>query len=264
MFIDAHAHLDGYDDLGPGALDAALEEIARHRIFTIANSMDLPSYERNLEIAGRSPWVLAAFGIHPWNAHLYAGRPEDLVEPMARSPLFGEIGLDHFFVKDKSRYPAQREVFELILGAAREQGKMVIVHAKGAEREVLEVLDRQALPRVIIHWYSGPLRVFREMVDRDFYFTVGGEFMRSEKMRTIARDVPADRLLTETDNPGGPKSYLGRTGTPVFIREIVRGLAEVRGTSEESLAATVRSNLESLFRDDTRLAGWLDRVRALT
>lgn len=261
MYIDAHAHLDGFDELGPAALDTALEEIARHRIFTISNSMDVPSYERNLEIAARSPWVLPVFGIHPWNAHRYAGRSKDLVEHLTRSPIFGEIGLDRFFVKDKSRYPAQREIFEFILGAAREQGKIVIVHTKGAEREVLEVLDRYALPRVVIHWYSGPLGVFREMVGRGFYFTVGGEFMRLEKIRTIAREVPADRLLTETDNPGGPKSYLGRTGTPAVIKDIVRGLAEIREMSEEALAATLRSNLVTLFRDDGRLAGFLDRIR---
>ena len=99
--------------------------------------MDLPSYEKNLAIAARSPWVLPAFGIHPWNAHKYLGRQEELAEPLARSPVYGEIGLDHFFVRKRSRYPAQREVFESFLAAAREQGKIVIVHAKGAEREVL-------------------------------------------------------------------------------------------------------------------------------
>ncbi|MGZ7065120.1 MAG: TatD family hydrolase, partial [Candidatus Aminicenantales bacterium] len=157
MLIDAHAHLDRYEDLGPGALDAALEEISRLRIFTIANSMDLPSYEKNLTIAARSSWVLPAFGIHPWNAHKYLGRQLEMAEPMARSPVYGEIGLDHFFVKERSRYPAQKVVFELFLASARDQGKIVIVHTKGAEREVLDILDVYALPRVVIHWYSGPL-----------------------------------------------------------------------------------------------------------
>ena len=261
MLVDAHAHLDGYDELGPAALDEALQEIARHRIVTIANSMDAPSYERNLAIAARSPWVLPAFGIHPWNAHLYAGRLGELPGPMAGSPVFGEIGLDRFFVKDKSRFAAQQDVFEFFLGAAREQAKIVIVHVKGAERQALETLDRYALPRVIIHWYSGPLGVFREMAARGFYFTVGSEVMRKEKIRRIAREIAADRLLTETDNPGGPESVFGRPGTPAILLEIVSSLARVRGTTDEDLARTVRTNLEALFGDDTRLAGFLGKLQ---
>jgi len=260
MLIDAHAHLDGYDDLGPGALDAALGEIDRLRIFTISNSMDVPSYERNLTIAARSPWVLPAFGIHPWNAHRYIDQRDALAEPMARSPIYGEIGLDHFFVKERSRYPAQREIFELFLGAARDQGKIVIVHTKGAEREVLETLDRYVLPRVVIHWYSGPADVLRDMVGRGFYFTVGGEVGHSEKIRKIAREIPQDRLLTETDNPGGPESYLGRTGTPALLCDIVQSLAEVRKTTAGELRRTVRSNLTDLFRGDDRLAGFLNKI----
>jgi TatD DNase family protein len=179
---------------------------------------------------------------------------------MARSPIFGEIGLDHYFVKDESRYSAQRDIFEHFLAAARDQGKIVIVHAKGAEREVLEVLDRHAPLRVVIHWYSGPLGVFREMVERGFFFTVGGEVMCRPKIRTIAREVPADRLLTETDNPGGPESYLGRPGTPAFLIDIVRSLAEVRKMPAEELILSVRSNLVNLFQGDDRLAGFLGQA----
>ena len=260
MLVDAHAHLDGYDEIGPAALDAALEETARHRIFTIANSMDVPSYDRSVAIAARSPWVLPAFGIHPWNAHRYAGRTAELVGLMERSPLFGEIGLDRFFVRDRSRYDAQQEVFESFLGAAKAQAKIVIVHVKGAEREALETLDRFAPLRVVIHWYSGPIDVFREMAGRGFFFTVGCEVMRLEKIRKIAREVPAARLLTETDNPGGPKSVFGRPGTPSLVPLIVQALAQVRGTTSEETAATVRANLDGLFRDDARLSGVLASV----
>jgi TatD DNase family protein len=260
MLVDAHAHLDGFDEVGPGALDAALGEIERHRIFTIANSMDVPSFVRNEAIAARSPWVVAAFGVHPWNAHRYAGRTPELANLMERSPLFGEIGLDRFFVRDRSRDRAQQEVFEAFLGAAREQGKAVIVHVKGAEKEALATLDRFAPLRVVVHWYSGPVAVFREMAGRGFYFTVGCEVMRLEKIRRIAREVPADRLLTETDNPGGPKSVFGRPGTPALVPGVVRALAEVRGATAGDIAAAVRANLERLFAGNTRLTAALERA----
>lgn len=260
MLIDAHAHLDGYVELGPAALDKALAEIALHRIFTVSNSMDVPSYGRNVEIAARCPWVLPVFGIHPWNAHRYADRPEDLEAFLDQSPIFGEIGLDHYFVKTKSRFAAQKKIFELFLRAARDQDKIVIVHTKGAEGEALEILDRHAPVRVVVHWYSGPPGVFRKMVQRGFYFTVGGEVMRSEKIRAIAREIPGNRLLTETDNPGGPKSYLHRSGSPAILLDIIRSLAVVRETTPDDLVSAVQSNIRNLFRDDARLAGFLARI----
>jgi Tat protein secretion system quality control protein TatD with DNase activity len=98
------------------------------------------------------------------------------------------------------------------------------------------------------------------MVERGFFFTVGGEVMCRPKIRTIAREVPADRLLTETDNPGGPESYLGRPGTPAFLIDIVRSLAEVRKMPAEELILSVRSNLVNLFQGDDRLAGFLGQA----
>jgi TatD DNase family protein len=92
MLIDAHAHLDQYEDK---ALDAALDEMEAHRILTIANSMDVPSYQRHVEIAERCKWVLPTFGIHPWRAFRYAIRRIDVRPYIKESPMLGEIGLDY-------------------------------------------------------------------------------------------------------------------------------------------------------------------------
>ena len=206
MLIDAHSHVDRYDLVGDRALESALAEISQHQILTISNSMDLASYERNLELSKTCEWVLPTFGVHPWNAPQYAACLDDLEEAIASSPMIGEIGLDYHFVTDPSAYPAQRNVFEFLLSAAREQDKVVNVHTKGAEKDVLELLDRYGLPRVIVHWYSGPLDSFRELAARGVYFTVGIEVLYSAHIRTIAQEIPRGRLLTETDNPGGPKT----------------------------------------------------------
>jgi TatD DNase family protein len=95
MLIDAHAHVDRYDLVGERALESALGEITQHRIFTISNSMDYPSYRRNVEISEMCDLVLPTFGVHPWNAREYADRLEDLSAAIERSPMIGEIGLDH-------------------------------------------------------------------------------------------------------------------------------------------------------------------------
>jgi TatD DNase family protein len=246
MYVDAHAHLDRYgDDLGE-----VLAEIERDRIFTVSVSMDPPSYRRNVEIAAACELVLPTFGVHPWNAPAYAGRLGELREPTAQSPMLGEIGLDHRFVDDASVYPAQREVFEFFLQAAAEQRKMVNLHTSGAEEEVVALLKRYDVRRVIVHWYSGPLDVFDELVTWGAYFTVGVEVLHSEHIRDIARRLPPERLLTETDNPGGPKWLTGTPGMPSLIKDVVAELARLRGVVVDDVARAVEANVAGLLDND--------------
>jgi TatD DNase family protein len=254
MLIDAHAHIDRYDLVNRETLDSAVQEISQDRIFTVSNSMDLPSYERNLAIAERCRFVLPIFGVHPWNAPEYAGCLEDLAPAIEQSPMLGEIGLDFHFIKDTSQYPSQQMVLEFFLPAAREQEKIVSLHTKGAEEEILRLLDDYDIQRAIVHWYSGPLDVFQELVTRGVYFTVGISVRYSEHVRTIAREVPSAQLLTETDNPGGPKGFIGGRGMPSLIRDVARALAELRGVSFETIVQTVQANFEALVQDEPMLA----------
>jgi len=262
MLIDAHSHPDRFDLEGDQALRSALAEITEHQILTVANSLDVPSYWRNQEIAAACDLVLPAFGVHPWYAPQYAGRLHELDTLLEGTPLIGEAGLDHHFVEDAAEYPAQEEVLRYQLEAAADQDKIVTLHTKGAEREVLEVLDRYRLRRVIVHWYSGPLDVFREMAARGAYFTVGVEVLFSEQIRAIAREIPTGRLLTETDNPGGPKNYLGRAGTPLLVKQVIQGLAEARGTTAEVVEEEVRRTFLEIAKGDPRLADAYRRVLA--
>jgi TatD DNase family protein len=254
MLIDVHSHVDRYDLVDDQALRSALAQIIQCGILTISNAMDLSSYKRNLEISEVCNLVLPTFGVHPWNAPEYADRLDDLCEAIKASPMLGEIGLDHHFVKDTSTYPAQRKVLEFFLSAARKQAKIVTLHTKGAEREVLGLLDQYDLPRVIVHWYSGPLDIFREMVARGVYFTVGIEVLYSEQIRTIAQEIPSRQLLTETDNPGGPKGFIGKPGMPVLLQDVVQGVAGARRTTTEAITQTVQANMWELIRNDRQLS----------
>ena len=255
MYIDAHAHLDRYPD---DTLDSALAEITQHEIFTVSNSMDLPSYRCNREIAARSDLVLPIFGVHPWNAPQYVERLEELSAAIEASPILGEIGLDHHFVEDAAQYPAQRAVLEHFLAQAR--GKIVNLHTKGAEGEVLRLLERYDVRRVIVHWYSGPLDVFEALAARGACFTVGVEVRYSEHIQTIAKSVPAGQLLTETDNPGGPRSLIGALGMPRLVMDVVQTLAALRGTTDEEIVRLVEANFLRLIEGDAGLAGVRARV----
>ena len=253
MLIDAHIHLDRYE----AELDAALQQMVEHSIFGISVSMDIPSHECTLEIGRKCELVLPAFGIHPWNASEYAESLGDVRWAVEQTPLFGEIGLDYHFIEDASRYPAQRAVFEFFLKAAREQDKIVNLHTKGAEEHVLQLLEEHDVQRVIVHWYSGPVDVFRRLADRGAYFTFGPELLESGHIQALARECPLEQLLTETDN-AGQRLPDGSVRMPLLVREVVAALAEVRGVSVEAMVETVEANMLRLIGDDP----WLSRVRA--
>ena len=254
MLIDAHCHLDRCEE----NLGHVLEQIEQHRIFTISNSMDLPSYEKNVKIATASDFVLPVFGIHPWNASEYVSRLQDLDWAISESPMIGEIGLDYYFVNETSLYDDQIEVFEYLLRAATNQKKIVIVHTKGAENETLQLLRQYNVERVIIHWYSGPWHILQAMVENGFYFTIGVEVMFSQHIQDIVRYLPLELMLTETDNPGGYNSITGTVGTPLLIKNVIEELAKIRGTSEQTIIATVKNNLIRIGGNDS----WLTRLPA--
>lgn len=250
MLIDAHAHIDRYELVDKGALSNALDEIDALKIFTISNSMDLPSYERNRQIAEECDYILPIFGVHPWNAGQYIDRLRDLDDAIEKSPMIGEIGLDFHFVDDETEYPHQRKVLEYFLAASQKQNKIVNLHTKGAEKSILELVKHFELPRVIVHWYSGPFDIFKKLADMGIYFTFGIEAIHSEHIQAIARSVPSEQMLTETDNPGGPKALIGGPGTPRLIEDVVDKLAELRNAKREEIIATVQSNLLHLIGDD--------------
>ncbi len=238
MLIDAHTHMDHYGN----QLGTALREIEKQRIFTVATSMDIPSYHENLEIARSNPLIMPIFGVHPWNAHEFKGEIEDLQPFIDQSPMLGEIGLDHHFIKDRTTYGKQRKILEFFLDSASKQRKVVNLHTKGAEKEILDILDTYDVGGVIIHWYSGPIDIFRKLIERGHYFTVSVEVLHSSYIRTLAAEIPEDRLLTETDNPGGNKWLTGTPGLPGQIKDVVTALAELRKKTFSSIELLVQEN----------------------
>lgn len=249
MLIDAHAHLDHYDDPRDALLD-----IDSRRIFTIGNSMDPASYERNLALAEKSPLVLPTFGIHPRRAPEYAGRLRKFQPLVDQSPMLGELGLDFHWVKDPTTYPHQIEVFEFLVEQAAAQRKAVNLHTKGAEQRILDTLVALDVKKVIVHWYSGPLDVLEKMIAEGYLFTIGVEVLYSDNIQEIARIIPPEQLLTETDNPGGHRWLAGDVALPGIVTQVVDTLAGLKRISSDALESLVQTNLFQLVADDPRLA----------
>ncbi len=250
MLIDAHAHLDHYDEPRE-----ALARIERRRILTLANSMDPASYERNLALAQECPFVLPSFGIHPRRAPEHVDHLADLGPLIEQSPMLGELGLDFHWVRDKDAYPHQIRVFEFLVREAARQDKIVNLHTKGAERRILDTLRAFDATRAIIHWYSGPMDVLDEMIAEGYLFTIGVEVLYSEKIRQVARAVPPRQLLSETDNPGGNRWLGGEVAPPDIIADVVTETARLKGLPPGKLEALIQANFLRLIGDDPGLAG---------
>jgi TatD DNase family protein len=255
MLIDAHVHLDKYGS----DLNEALKEIRTHHIFTIAVAMDVPSYRRSLEIGDDCDLVLPTFGIHPRRAPEYVDRLSELSPLIEQSPAIGEVGLDFHWVKDSSQYSAQVKVLEYFLAAAREQKKMVNLHTKGAEKEILNLLERYDIQRAIVHWYSGPMDILRALIQFGAYFTVGVEVSYSQTIQAIGGQIPNHLLLTETDNPGGLKWLNGVVGMPKDVQKVIDVIARVRNSSPESVARIIHANFLHMIEADP----WLKDLRAV-
>jgi TatD DNase family protein len=257
VLIDAHAHLDKYGD---DEIEEVLAAIERQGILTLSVAEDPVSFARAEAIAARSTLVVPGFGIHPSVAHTFAGSLEEVRVLADRSPFIGEVGLDYRFVTEEAHYGPQRQVFATLLDLAGDSGKLVNVHCAGAEQDTAAMLRSHGAERAIIHWYSGPLDILAELVTDGYMFTIGVELMHSSHIRDVARAVPTDQLLTETDNPGGLRWLTGQAGRPELISDIVNELAATRGVPPDELTATVQANMVRLMGDDPWLGEWLGKT----
>lgn len=241
--IDAHLHIDQYGN----DLPIALEQIRTHSICSLAVSMDIPSYNETVKIAKSEPLILPSFGIHPWNAPEYMTRLDEIDEHMKSAPAIGEIGLDHRFVENETKYPAQEEVFRYQLDTAEDLGKLVNLHTSGAEELILEHLKTSSPPAIIIHWYNGPIELVNDFLDLGAYFTIGVEVFQSQKIRSLASMLPEDRILTETDNPNGWEWLNGEPGFPNLVKNVESEIAEIRNLSRPNFSEIVSSNFYALL-----------------
>ena len=171
-----------------------------------------------------------------------------LVSLAKNSPTIGEIGLDHRFITDSGADQAQAAVFATMLDCAEADRKLVNIHSAGAEQAVLEMLRPRNLEQVILHWYSGPLETLSALLDCGYHFTIGVAVLYDEHIRAIARYLPDDRLLTETDNPGGERFHTGRTGRPDLITQIETSVASLRVTDIEELRSVLKRNVLRLVK----------------
>lgn len=226
MYIDFHSHMDFYK---PEKMKEAIREINNNNIKVLACAMDEESYKSNLEISKLSKNIIPTFGIHP-SKIINKEYDFDMIEEYIKnSPLVGEVGLDFFWVDDKTTYDKQIEVFNYFLKKSKEYNKYINIHTKGAEELVYKMIrDYDVTELSIIHWYSGNLQTLDELIDSKCYFTASIDLKYSELARQILNKVPINSLLAETDGPTALEWVNGEYAMPTEIINVYKNICEIK------------------------------------
>lgn len=254
MIVDSHCHLDFpdfADDL-PGVLDRA-EAAGVGRVVTI--STRVARYDVYRALAESDPRVFFTVGTHPHNAAEEPDTEASELVRLSRHPrcvAIGEAGLDYHY--DKSPRDVQRRVFRAHIAAARESGLPLVIHAREADDDMISILSdemREGRFDAILHCFSSSQALAQVGVELGLYVSFSGilTFKRSEELREIARGVPRDRLLVETDAPYlAPQPHRGKRNEPAYTALTARVLAETIGVSLDEIAKITTANFERLFR----------------
>jgi len=243
---DTHAHLDACAEPAD-VLVARARTAGVGRIVSIGSGLD--SCRETLAIAAREQGVFAALGVHPHQAaEEDAEHLDELRELLGHecAVAVGETGLD--FYRDYAPHDRQRELFERHLELAAELGKAVVVHTRAASNETAEALEGFE-GTVVLHCFSAP-ELLPVALDRGYYVSFAGNvtYPSAEELRKVARQVPGDRLLVETDSPYlSPQPRRGRSNEPAHVVHTAAALADARGEHGEELAAGLDANATAAF-----------------
>jgi TatD DNase family protein len=271
MFIDSHCHIDGPE------YDVDREEVITRAhdagVMTMLNvgtgDPHSGAFERAVELAEKREEIYCAVGVHPHDAKLFDDAAEqrliDLANQCARVIAWGEIGLDYHY--DHSPRDIQREVFRRQLRIARSLSLPVVIHSREADGDTIEILREQlggtdvspvnhaqdvrpTSPAGVLHCFGGSLNMAQQAIDLGFYVSFAGNltFKKADDLRAIARALPIDRLLVETDCPYlTPVPFRGKRNEPARVVETAKFLADLKGLSADEIGLVTSQNFAQLF-----------------
>jgi TatD DNase family protein len=244
--IDTHAHLDACADR-PSALIRRARSAGVDRIVTVGTGIE--SSQVALELAELHEEVFAVLGIDPHQAgDAEAGRVDELRELLQheQAVAVGETGLDYF--RDRAPRDRQRRLFEAQLELAAELGKPAVIHTRDADADTAEVLSRFD-GTVVMHCFSSP-GLLDTALERGYYVSFAGNvtYPKASDLRAAAAQVPAERILAETDSPYlSPQARRGRPNEPANVVLTVQELAKVRRVDPDELGAQMAANAAAAF-----------------
>ena len=253
--IDSHAHVDVSDyDADRDEMLARARAAGISTLLAIGNGPELEKLGAAVSFAERHNWIYATAGIHPHEAKLANDAHLAELERISRHPrviAWGEIGLDYHY--DHSPRDVQARVFRHQLGQAGAAKLPVIIHCREAWPDCLKILAeewRSSGLGGIFHCFSGTLEEARLGMDMGFLISFAGNvtFPKAQNLREVARGIPLDRMLVETDSPFlAPHPYRGQRNEPAYVAEVARTIANVRNLPATQVAEMTSSNFRRFF-----------------
>lgn len=255
MFIDSHCHLDRID-LSPYQNDFNLfmQEVEKSKIDQmLCIAIDLESYPKMVDLVKNYPLISLSVGVHP---NVQDGKDpsvEELIELGKDSKVIaiGETGLDYFRSEGDLEWQHQR--FRNHIQAAKKLNKPLIIHTREAGHDSLDDLAAEGADEVggIIHCFTEDWEYAKKALDLGFYISFSGivTFKNAQDIKEVAKKVPADRFLIETDSPYlAPVPFRGKPNYPTYVRYVAEHIAELRSISVEEVAQLSSDNFNTLFR----------------
>ncbi|MDH7597711.1 MAG: TatD family hydrolase [Methanothrix sp.] len=245
--IDAHCHLD-FKHFNKDRMDVIERARSAGVVEMINSGVDLQTNRETLKLARSHEFIHATLGLSPNSLDRMRPGDVDLVLDEIRQNSreiigVGEAGLDYYRCSDPALRKQQVEVFRKVIQLAEELDKPLVIHARDTEDMAFDIV--KDLGKVVFHCYSGSLETMRKIVDRGFYISIATVVCRSVKHQALARSVPVDQLLLETDSPFlSPRR--GRN-EPSFILDSLNLIARMRGMESEELARTTVRNTRRIY-----------------
>ena len=267
--IDSHAHVDvsDYDSDREGMLDRA-RAAGVAALLAIGNGPELEKLGAAVPFAERHDWIYASVGIHPHEAKHASGAHYAELERLARHSrviAWGEIGLDYHY--DHSSRQAQAQVFRRQLELAGASGLPVVIHCREAWPDCLGILEQQWRHTGlggIFHCFTGTIEEARRGMEMGFLVSFAGNvtYPKAQNLREVARMIPLDHLLVETDSPFlAPQPFRGKRNEPAYVAEVARTIADVRHLAPDEVAEATENNFRRFFglaqsgRGNTAISG---------
>jgi TatD DNase family protein len=254
MLIDSHAHLD-MEEFNED-LEAVIERAVDggvERIITIG--IDLESTIKAIDIASRYSFIYATAGVHPHDADRATDEVLTELQNLAKNKrivAWGEIGLDFF--RNRSPREKQMDVFRAQLEIAGDLDLPVIIHNRDADKETIEILKSYGnIHKGVIHCFSSDYDTAIKFMDMGFYISIPGvvTFTKADKLKDVAKRIPLDRMLVETDCPFlAPVPKRGKRNEPLFVTYTTRMIADLRGIPYEEVAEITTRNSKTLYNID--------------
>ncbi len=253
MLVDSHCHLD-FDDFGDDIDDVVARAKANGVGAMVTICTHLSKFEGVRGVAEKYDNIWCSVGVHPHEAGSEGQKAADTLVSLADHPKvvgIGETGLDYYY--EHSPRDAQRQSFRAHIAAARETGLPLIVHSRDADDEMAEILHEEYATGPfsgVMHCFSSGPALAEAALEIGLYISFSGilTFNKAEEVRTIAKNVPPDRLLVETDAPFlAPVPNRGKRNEPSFVVHTAAQLAKVRDLSSAELAQLTTDNFYRLF-----------------